>query len=722
MRDNIDGRNKPARHHGRGFRPMRQILGALAAAALTHANLPAYGALLNQWRFDSTKNQLELKVNEGTQPRYFLLAKPLRIVVDLPGTQVGTVEQVQTYSGSVRQIRVSQFQPDTARIVMELSPEVVLAPGQVQLQANGSDQTSWVLKPLIAGEAGQSVPVAIAPVPAEAARTDSPRSAPETPASAEPAEPATPETPAQPAATLPDSEDSADLLAAAAEPGIDIPIEAPALKPSAPAVPNTPPPAKPAAIAPRRPETSAPTPAPPAARPSGLEGPVELPPAAPFRRSSQTGVQVRVPDLGAPPPARTAATPAPSTPRVTPKPAGTAPKPAPAPEAPAAAIPAAPTAPPRPAAPAAATAAIAPPPTAEAPVDIAVELPPAAPSDVSEPKRPAVQVPDLGRSPAAPASPQAPPAAVPDRKTEVAIEVPVELPVEEVSALPVTAETPAPAAATVQVPALSSAPAPARSPAPLEVPVELPPAQAADPELPQIQVPDLAAMPPEAPLAVPVQANPAAQGAIAPREFSFGQPLPEVIVAGSGAPSTPAPDLPAVNEAPSPSAPETVAIALPPQNPDILLSKGTQFRLRYAGDAPLTLDGDQERQEVLLLQEAVLDAAGNVVLAEGTQVVGRFETSRRGSRFFVQAVTLSDRNILVTGKSDYVSKKDSDDLLLGSGLGAIAGTVIGGFTGVGLIGGAVAGAATTFFGSAPTIVIQPGQILEVELAEDLYRS
>lgn len=719
MRDNTGGRNKPARHQGRGFRPIRQILGALAAAALTHANLPAYGALLSQWRFDPRENQLELKVNEGTQPRYFLLAKPLRIVVDLPGTQVGTVEQVQTYSGSVRQIRVSQFQPDTARIVMELSPEVVLAPGQVQLQASGSDQTSWVLKPLIAGEAGQSVPVAIAPAPAEAARPDNPPSALETPASAAPAAPAAPETPEPLAETLPDSEDSADLLAAAAEPGIDIPIEAPAPKPSAPAAPSTPPTAQPGAIAPRRPETSAPT---PAARPSGLEGPVELPPAAPFRRSSQTGVQVRVPNLGAPPPARTAATPAPSTPRVTPKPAGTTPKPAPAPEAPAAAIPAAPAAPPRPAAaPLAATAAIAPPPTAEAPVDIAVELPPAAPSDVSEPKRPAVQVPDLGRSPAVPASPQAPPAAVPAQKTEVAIEVPVELPVEEVSALPVTAETPAPAAATVQVPALVSAPAPARSPAPLEVPVELPPAQASDPELPQIQVPDLAAMPPEAPLAVPVQANPAAQGAIAPREFSFGQPLPEVIVAGSGAPSTPAPDLPAVNEAPSPSAPETVAIALPPQNPDILLSKGTQFRLRYAGDAPLTLDGDQERQEVLLLQEAVLDAAGNVVLAEGTQVVGRFETSRRGSRFFVQAVTLSDRNILVTGKSDYVSKKDSDDLLLGSGLGAIAGTVIGGFTGVGLIGGAVAGAATTFFGSAPTIVIQPGQILEVELAEDLYR-
>ena len=219
MRDNTGGRNKPARHQGRGFRPMRQILGALAAAALTHANLPAYGALLSQWRFDPRENQLELKVNEGTQPRYFLLAKPLRIVVDLPGTQVGTVEQVQTYSGSVRQIRVSQFQPDTARIVMELSPEVVLAPGQVQLQASGSDQTSWVLKPLIAGEAGQSVPVAIAPAPAEAARPDNPPSALETPASAAPAAPAAPETPEPLAETLPDSEDSADLLAAAAEPG-----------------------------------------------------------------------------------------------------------------------------------------------------------------------------------------------------------------------------------------------------------------------------------------------------------------------------------------------------------------------------------------------------------------------------------------------------------------------------------------------------------------------
>ena len=41
--------------------------GALAAAALTHANLPAYGALLSQWRFDPRENQLELKVNEACQ-------------------------------------------------------------------------------------------------------------------------------------------------------------------------------------------------------------------------------------------------------------------------------------------------------------------------------------------------------------------------------------------------------------------------------------------------------------------------------------------------------------------------------------------------------------------------------------------------------------------------------------------------------------------------------
>ncbi|HEY9805941.1 MAG TPA: AMIN domain-containing protein, partial [Candidatus Obscuribacterales bacterium] len=66
------------------------IIGAIAQVAAVQA------AVLTQWQFNSAANQLEITVPEGTQPRYFLLAKPARIVLDLPNTQMGAVPAEQT--------------------------------------------------------------------------------------------------------------------------------------------------------------------------------------------------------------------------------------------------------------------------------------------------------------------------------------------------------------------------------------------------------------------------------------------------------------------------------------------------------------------------------------------------------------------------------------------------------------------------------------------------
>ncbi|HEY9894124.1 MAG TPA: hypothetical protein V6D34_01720, partial [Candidatus Sericytochromatia bacterium] len=46
----------------------------------------AQAASLTNWSFDPTVNQLEITVKDGTTPRYFLMAQPARIVVDLPDT------------------------------------------------------------------------------------------------------------------------------------------------------------------------------------------------------------------------------------------------------------------------------------------------------------------------------------------------------------------------------------------------------------------------------------------------------------------------------------------------------------------------------------------------------------------------------------------------------------------------------------------------------------
>ncbi|MCY7273308.1 MAG: AMIN domain-containing protein, partial [Phormidesmis sp. CAN_BIN44] len=113
---------------------------------------PVWAAPLKAWQYDPTANQLEVTLKDGVKPRYFLMARPARIVLDLPDTEVGDVQRQQTYKGAVRQVRVSQVKPGLTRIVLELSPDVTLMRGQAQLQRVGDAEPSsdrWVLRPLI---------------------------------------------------------------------------------------------------------------------------------------------------------------------------------------------------------------------------------------------------------------------------------------------------------------------------------------------------------------------------------------------------------------------------------------------------------------------------------------------------------------------------------------------------------------------------------------------
>ncbi len=128
---------------------------------------PVGAAPLKAWQYDPTANQLEIILKDGVKPRYFLMARPARIVLDLPDTEVGDVQRQQTYEGAVRQVRVSQVKPGLARIVLELSPDTTLMRGQAQLQRVGDAEPSsdrWVLRPLIA-QALTNPPTAIPSLP-----------------------------------------------------------------------------------------------------------------------------------------------------------------------------------------------------------------------------------------------------------------------------------------------------------------------------------------------------------------------------------------------------------------------------------------------------------------------------------------------------------------------------------------------------------------------------
>jgi N-acetylmuramoyl-L-alanine amidase len=119
------------------------VLGAIAGSlvGLGLFATAATAARLQSWRFDPNANRLDFATDENIQPRVQLLPNPVRLVVDLPGVRLDRPTLNQGYSAAVKSIRVGQFDPQTARIVVELSPGYTVDPQQVKVNINAD--ASW---------------------------------------------------------------------------------------------------------------------------------------------------------------------------------------------------------------------------------------------------------------------------------------------------------------------------------------------------------------------------------------------------------------------------------------------------------------------------------------------------------------------------------------------------------------------------------------------------
>ena len=95
---------------------------------------PAIAAKLESWRFDANQNRLEINTNVAVQPKAQLIFNPTRLVIDLPNTTLGKPQLTQPIGGAIRSVRVGQFDPQTTRLVVELSPGYTLDPQQVQFE------------------------------------------------------------------------------------------------------------------------------------------------------------------------------------------------------------------------------------------------------------------------------------------------------------------------------------------------------------------------------------------------------------------------------------------------------------------------------------------------------------------------------------------------------------------------------------------------------------
>jgi hypothetical protein len=157
---------------------------------------------------------------------------------------------------------------------------------------------------------------------------------------------------------------------------------------------------------------------------------------------------------------------------------------------------------------------------------------------------------------------------------------------------------------------------------------------------------------------------------------------------------------------------------------NVLLPAGTEISLLYPGTEALRLGrAKPRREEVLLLQGGIFDSRGNTIVPANTPVIGRFETTNLGSQFVVEAISLNGRNIPLFARSQPVAgrrQQPSDrSVLRNTGIGGLALFLLSGFSGIGLLAGATAGAATTYVAAPQPATIQPGQILQVQLTEDL---
>ncbi|NJL39241.1 MAG: AMIN domain-containing protein [Leptolyngbyaceae cyanobacterium SM1_4_3] len=646
-------------------------IGAIAIPSIA----PAEAATLTNWQFDPDTRELQVTVPEGTTPRYFLLAEPPRIVLDLPNTQLGTVPEQQTFNGTVRQIRVGQFQPGLTRIVIELAANAEFAPGQVELRQDGD---RWVLRPLLTDAAAtpdvatapaQPVPVQ-PPIPevetpevetpeTETAEATPETTSPETTAIAPPLA-SSPETTAaeldndlpqlSPAPLAPDispdidvpnvseAVSNADLEVSPDNTAADISSDLPSA--IAPAVPSTDLPSTDLS------STDLPSADLPPLEPDALEIPVE--PASEVPETLEL-----LPSLAEP---------------------------------------------------------------ASEPVTEQVELEEGE-SDLSTEPSEGLAVDDVALELDVQAAQEnEDEEAVESEDEAIAIEPEAQQP-EAIAPLSQTPTALPPAtfstspSVTVTVPPLGESPritvadtpdnAPAAPIPQPSQPAALPPATFSPSQTGQVSVPPVSTIPdPTAAAPLP----PPASVAIAPSQDNLSED-----------------DLPG-NASPGSSFDQNLAVA--PTPPDVLLPSGTVLSLRYPGETSLSLESGVPRQEVLLLDQPVRDRNGNLIVEAGSQVIGRFETGSQGSRFIVQAIALQGQNVLMEAESGTLAgdrEVSENSLIQNSALGALALTVLGGFTGIGLLGGLAAGATATYLTAPQPAIIQPNQIVEVRLTEDLPR-
>ncbi len=764
-------------------------------------------------------------------PRYFLMAQPARIVLDLPDTQVGDVKMQESYGGAVRQVRVSQFQPGMTRIVMELSPDVTLAPAQAKLEKvkgqPGGDR--WVLRPLIAmttlntsalntsalntSSSSSAAKVQIAPQPAskqpasQQPASQQPASRKQTPALPPPPE-STPFNAAEtlprvmptkiapvPSVTVPGARGvppaaiGSDFTAVTREPD-PIPAQPQPVKSSAPLVAQSLPETATTPLPPNSPPSeltvdtrnaikiSVPSPiAPPTAKPSEMvvNAPV-VAPKVPYQSVPRTNSNLPAATVAplltqpqsfpvqtaiAPPQLKgTFPNPIPTQSAVTPKiapqsiapqngtsqtmstevpssikflanvppqvsvppltPLGTTPMPPPA-AVPMVQQPASMPVPPLNSG--NGTPLMVPPPASVTPMPNSSVMQPPNSSVMQPPNSSVMQPPNSSVMQPPNSSVMQPPNSSVMQPPNSSVMQP---PNSSVMQMPNSSVMQMPNSSVMQTPGTNGMQPSSSFPTPGAQ--GMPSDQSGAATVPPLQTfPSTQSAPSGA--SFPAASVTPPKPVTTPGMVEFGQPLPtggaralNTIPQGISGGSVTTPG----GSVTTPGGSVTTTFQQPmfqSSVPGVILPIGALLNLLYPGNGELRLAAGMPRQEVLVLQTEVRDAMGNVVLPQGSYVMGQFETGQSGSKFTAQSISAGSRTLPFAAESEVINGNNRElspsSMALYSGAGALAGGLISQFSGWGILLGGAAGAATNYLTAPKPAAIQPGQMIQVRVTQEL---
>lgn len=106
--------------------------------------LSAEAAKLQSWQFDDQQNRLTFTTDEPVNPQVQLLDDPMRLVIDLPDTELERRRDRENGEGAIDEIEVRRIEDNLARIVIELENDYIIDPGRVVVQ--GVSPTTWIVQ------------------------------------------------------------------------------------------------------------------------------------------------------------------------------------------------------------------------------------------------------------------------------------------------------------------------------------------------------------------------------------------------------------------------------------------------------------------------------------------------------------------------------------------------------------------------------------------------